>query len=211
MSTGVVMLLALAVSIDGFSAGFSCGIRRLIVPFASLLVICLSSVAAVACSMFLGERVVELLFLDHLALTGGIVLMLLGLYVFYQYRQERKSGKENDGQLARRESGSFNRISSMVWRPQQADLDNSGVLSAGEAVLLGLALAADAFAAGFAAALIGLPLLFTVAAVGIAKLLLVPLGIWTGRLLAGKISLKPATLLSGFILIFIGIITVLHG
>jgi len=55
VSWGISLLLALAVSIDGFSVGFSCGLRRLVIPFTSLLAICLLSMAAVAVSLLAGS------------------------------------------------------------------------------------------------------------------------------------------------------------
>ena len=53
------------------------------------------------------------------------------------------------------------------------------------------------------------PLLPTVAAVGLTKLILVPLGAICGRYLARKFSPEKTALLGGFILSFIGIMTII--
>lgn len=210
MGWGVPLLLALAVSIDGFSAGFSCGLRKLIIPFTSLLVICLLSSGAIAVSMLAGSGVVYLVPLRCISTFGGAVLIIFGLVVIRQHFTE--SREKNDPAAGARDEVSETapprrpkKISSLLQRPEEADLDRSGTLSAKEALLLGSALAADAFAAGFGAALIGSPLLPTVIAVGLTKLLLVPLGAAFGRAAARKVAPGYIPLLGGAILIFIGI------
>lgn len=205
--SGLSLLLALAVSIDGFSAGLSCGLRRLLVPFPSLLVICCSSAAAVAASMLLGSEVAQLLPVHYVTNFGGVLLIALGTYVIVQHTaaegRDRQAPDGVDG------NGPGWKLAALARKPEKADLDHSGVLSPKEAFLLGMALAADAFGAGFGAALLGLPLPVTVLAVGAAKLLLVPLGVALGRVISGAdgSAFKHTALLGGAILIFLGIIT----
>lgn len=216
MTAGVIILLALAVSIDGFSAGLSCGLRRLRIPFSSLLVICLSSAGAVAASMLAGRQAAFFIPLGIVPHIGGGVLIALGTYVLAGslsqakrlfWEKEQIMGWEQAGRKPEGSAG-LKKLTCIARRPEEADLDQSGVLSAKEASLLGLALAADAFGAGFGAALVGLSLPLTVAAVGLTKLALVPLGVECGRLAADGVSLKAASILSGAILIFIGIVTI---
>jgi putative sporulation protein YtaF len=207
---GIPLLLALAVSVDGFSAGFSCGLRKLIIPFSSLLVICLLSAGAIAFSMLAGSAVVYLVPLRYFSAFGGAVLIIFGAVVMGQHYIKRGSGAEPVPEPREETSKEAclrrpKKITSLLQRPEEADLDRSGTLSAREALLLGSALAADAFAAGFGAALIGSPLLLTILAVGLTKLLLVPLGAALGRA-ARRGAPKNFPLLSGAILIVIGII-----
>ena len=212
MTFGVIALLALAVSIDGFSAGLSYGLRRLWIPFPSLLVICFSSAGAVAASMLLGGQIAGLIPLGILPLAGGGLLIALGLYVLAgSLSQARRLFQDGEGEREagpRQEPAGLKKIASIARHPEEADLDRSGELSLKEAALLGLALAADAFGAGFGAALMGLSLPLTVAAVGLTKLILVPLGVECGRLASDGVSLKTASVLSGAILICIGVITI---
>lgn len=200
--SGLVWLLALAVSIDGFSVGLSCGLRKLRIPFPSLMVICSSSALAVAISMLAGEGVAYLIPVELLTLLGGALLVLLGLFVITQNIREARLKEIRECKAA---ATKRNRLTGLLRRPEDADLDKSGVLSMKEAFLLGLALAADAFAAGFAAALSGAPLIYTVFAVGLTKLLLVPLGVAGGRYLAEGFSLRYPGVISGVILLTIGI------
>lgn len=214
MTFGVIALLALAVSIDGFSAGLSCGLRRLWIPFPSLLVICFASAGAIAVSMFLGGQITSWIPLGFLHLAGGGLLVGLGLYVLLGnlFRSGRLArGSEQIKKAgARPGSSGFKKIVNIARHPEEADLDRSGELSPREAALLGLALASDAFGVGFGAAMMGLSLPLTVVAVGLAKLVLVPLGTECGRLASGGISPETASVLSGAILICIGVITIVR-
>ncbi len=207
MLFGVVWLLAVAVSIDGFSAGLSCGLRKLVIPLPSLLVICCSSATAVGISMLLGSGVAQLLPVQHGAAFGSGLLILIGLYVTLQNIIEPR--RESSPPEQERKHGILRSIAALLRRPEDADLDRSGTLSIKEALLLGAALAADAFGAGFGAAMIGAPLLFTVLAVGLVKLILVPLGVLAGRLLANGFALKHPGLLGGILLVVIGALSFL--
>jgi putative sporulation protein YtaF len=204
---GVVWLLAVAVSIDGFSAGLSCGLRKLVIPISSLLVICCSSAAAVGISMLLGSGVAQLIPVQYVAAFGGGVLILMGLYVTVQNITESSLNPDpaEPSQVRTRPKS----LSGLIHRPEDADLDHSGTLSMKEALLLGAALAADAFGAGFGAAMIGSPLLVTVLAVGLVKLILVPSGVLIGRLMADGFALKYPGLVGGVLLIFVGVLTFL--
>lgn len=210
MGWGWPLLLALAVSIDGFSVGFSCGLRQLRIPFTSLLVICLLSAGAIAFSMLAGNAVIYLMPLRCIKALGGAVLIIFGLVVVRQFFTANGDKVESlpGDQEAKPLRGSRRRpqkISGLLKQPEAADLDHSGTLSAGEALLLGSALAADAFAAGFGAALIGSPFVPTVLAVGLVKLALVPLGAAFGRVASRKAGPGYLPLLGGAILVIIGI------
>lgn len=205
-----VFFLALAVSIDGFGVGLSCGIRRLIILPFSLLVICFCSSGAVALSMFLGQGVGVFVPVSVASTGGGILLLFLGLYfvagtvkgLICPGSTEEEDGQTEPGNMER---GRLERFCYITREPREADLDHSGTLSAGEAVLLGTALAADAFGAGFGAVLLGLNPVVTVIAVGLTKLLLVPAGVLVGRLFKFVHLSKYSPLLSGCILIFLGL------
>ncbi len=208
MSWALLLLLALAVSIDGFTVGFSCGLRRLEIPPASLLAISLLSAAAVACSMLAGSGAAQLLPLRFISAFGGVLLVLLGLYIIGEHLAGARSGPAGDRERSvkaapPKKSRGF---ITLLQRPEEADLDRSGTLSVKEALLLGSALAADAFVAGFGAALIGLPFLPTVLAVGLTKLALLPLGAACGRIAFRGVNLPHTALWGGAILIIIGII-----
>lgn len=198
------LLLALAVSIDGFTVGFACGLRRLAIPFSSVLAISSLSAATVAVSMLIGSRAALLIRLRSISAFGGVLLIIFGFYVIGQHLTgipaRPEQGDSPAGAGAPRKG-----LLTLLSSPEEADLDRSGTLSIKEALLLGAALAADAFAAGFGAALIGLSFLPTVLAVGLAKSVLLPLGSVLGRKALRRVAVPHAPLWGGAILIIIGI------
>ena len=158
MSIGLLTLLVLAVSIDGFSAGLSFGLRRLVIPVHSLLIISFLSFLSAASSMLLGSRIAFFIPASLLDTAGGMMLIILGLYIAVTALKQRHGGvmPEEEGVDPKKNGGLY--ILAFISRsPHRADLDRSGKLSAKEAVVLGLVLSADVFGAGIGASLIGLP------------------------------------------------------
>ncbi|NMA92913.1 MAG: sporulation membrane protein YtaF [Firmicutes bacterium] len=202
MSLGLLVLLVLAVSIDGFSAGLSFGLRKVVIPLQSLLIICLLSSLMAASSILIGGRLARLIPASWLSLAGGILLIGLGLFIALQGLRPERPTEETVP------SGGLPLLASISRCPDRADLDRSGELNAREAFFLGLVLAADVFAAGLGASLIGLPILLMALAVGGAKFILIPLGVECGRLVSRLVPVGWTSLLAGSILTFIGVFNI---
>jgi len=211
-----IIFLALAVSLDGFGVGMACGIRRLKILFPSLLVICLMSAGAVGVSMLLGTAMGHFISPDLAPKGGGVILLLLGIHFTRQSIKDLNNNKLNNNEQGATGAASgdlvntggekrgWSGILQVAREPVQADRDCSGTLSAGEALGLGAALAADAFGAGFGAVLVGLNPVITVVAVGLTKLILVPAGFLLGHTLSFSFLGKFAPLLSGLMLFLLG-------
>ncbi len=214
MPEASVVFLALAVSLDGFGVGMACGIRRLEILFSSLMVICLMSVGAVVVSMVLGQVLGIFISPEIAPRGGGVILLILGSYFTYQALKDLTGEKDAPGKKPENRKGevysaprqgNLKRLSLMTREPGAADVDQSGTLSAREAFWLGVALAADAFGAGFGAVLVGFNPVLTAAAVGITKLLLVPAGVLVGRSFSARYLSNFAPLLSGLMLFLLGV------
>src|SRR5699024_1240480 len=89
--------------------------------------------------------------------------------------------------------------------PDQADLDHSGIISPNEALLLGIALALDAFGAGLGASIIGYQPLMTSLLIAFMSGAFVYAGIKTGFLIAKMKQLQKMAILPSLLLISIGI------
>ena len=229
-----LLLLCIAVSMDGLGAGFSYGARNLRIPFLSLMVISLSSALTMGLAMFLGWTFKHYVSLYLARLLGGGILIVLGCWIAWQgiskdqeaflNRSERHIHKEADSRppgpveqaagqtVVPARAGGLNYLQFLpriIFEPQKADLDHSGIINLSEAALLGLALACDAFGAGFAAALAGFNLWLTSGVVGLSKFFLISLGLWSGNYYREKLRVLPAHLFSGGLLIFLGILNIL--
>ncbi len=202
-----VILLAFAVSIDGFGVGLACGLKRLVILPISLIIICFSSSGAVALSMFTGQTLVRYIPAELAARGGGFLLMLLGLYFIIQSISALYKKNNNLEEELKLKKVNKKRFTTGITRaPEKADTDKSGTLSARESLVLAIALGADAFGAGFGAVLAGLNPIVTVFAVGIVKLVLVPLGVLIGRMIVSVGSFADyAPIISGLLLMIIGI------
>ncbi|WP_425802504.1 sporulation membrane protein YtaF [Desulfitobacterium sp. Sab5] len=214
---GTAILLALALSLDGFGVGMSYGLRRIRIPWASMLMIAFCTIIAMSSAvLFGGWFVLWIKFLPPNVLGAVILLSLGSLQVIRAFRQR------NNGEVEAISVSTFNVaaeepiikfqfeflgiVIQVLRYPEQADLDGSGSISIKESALLGTALSLDAFASGLAVGVSAgivhsLPMIFLVALTQILMLLL-------GQLVTGIVSeqvLKRIGFLPGTMLIIIGL------
>ncbi|NLN06408.1 MAG: sporulation membrane protein YtaF [Firmicutes bacterium] len=208
MQTISIILLGLAVSMDGFSVGFACGLRRVHLPPASLLIICLSSAASIFISMTVGCWLARFVSREAANYLGGVMLIVCGLFVAGQTLRAGRNGKKGGADRCSTGGKSIRFLAEILREPSRADFDRSGIISGREAAVLGAALAMDAFTGGFGAALMGFSPLAVVMAVGTAKFFLLGGGLIAGRQCAHRIGGQKATLLAGAVLVLIGIMRV---
>lgn len=212
----VIALFALALNLDSFGAGVAYGARKIKVPFTSLLIISLISVAAISISMFTGRIFANFLTPAAAHNAGGILLLCIGVWVLFQsYRSENlprgtETGKtaEEQPKIVEIRIRPLGLVVQILREPARADLDQSGVITAGEAVILGVALAMDAFGAGFAASMLGFSIGLTALVVGIGHFCLTYLGIAAGRLFAKCRLGRQLIALPGCLLILLGILKI---
>jgi len=224
-----MLALALAVSLDGLSAGMMYGVRKIRIPFLSIVIVSLCSAFVLFGSMSFGGLFVELLPERAAQWIGASILIGIGVWAILQMRLTSRREAESAAleaaagppavtetlpaaeertllQWEIRQLGLIIRI----WRtPSMADVDRSGVISASEAVLLGLALSLDSLGAGIGAALIGFPPVATSLLIGAASGLCIAGGVKLGFLFAGLRWIERLTLLPGCILIVMGILKLL--
>ncbi|MBS3886463.1 MAG: sporulation membrane protein YtaF [Dethiobacter sp.] len=206
MSYIAVLMLGIAVSLDGFGVGFAYGLRRLHIPPASLLVICASSAFSVFISMVAGMTIVQLFSLEVGSVLGSVLLIGVGVFLVWQSLQKADMMALPNSREEQINEKGFSYLSGMLREPHRADFDKSGVITGKEAMVLGIALAMDAFGAGFGAAMLGFAPLTTALGVGVIKMILITAGLQLGRRYAQNISGEWAAVFAGLVLIFLGVI-----
>lgn len=220
------LLMAIALSLDGFGVGLTYGLRRIRIPLESLLVIALCTVAAMGSSMLFGHWLAVWLKIIPTRLLGAMILVGLGTYQLlqaYRRRQQRAAEmSEDEGEepelapvMAAIEVGAVLKpvlrinlhalglVVQVLQTPDIADVDRSGGISLKESFLLGSALAMDAFASGIGAAMAGMSL-SVIAVVALIQLAMLRLG----QGLAGRIPekmIERADYLPGAVLILVGL------
>jgi len=202
--TGLIFLV-IAVSLDGFGVGVTYGIRKIKVPFTALFIIMLCSGLVVLLSMTMGSMLSSLIS-PHLAkIFGGCILFSLGIFSLYNIIR----ANDNPDDLNRHENNRSNVLKTVLTNPDQADLDSSGVISTHEALLLGLALALDAFGAGLGASIIGYSPLLTTLLISCMSGFFLFSGIKVGLFLSKSKQLQQMTFIPPLLLIMLGIYNIL--
>ncbi len=206
MSYIAVLMFAIAVSFDGFGVGFAYGLRRLHIPPASLLIICVSSAFSVFVSLLAGSTVVQ--FFSPLvgSVIGSVLLIGVGVFLVWQSLRSVNATALPDSRNEEINEKGLSYFSGMLREPHRADFDKSGVITGREAIVLGIALAMDAFAAGFGAAMLGFAPITTAVGVGVIKMLLITAGFQLGKRYARNVSGERAAVFAGLVLIFLGVV-----
>ena len=204
-----VVLIAVALSADVFGVGLSCAVRGVKITWTSRLVICLMSAVLTLCGVLGGKVILNFISAQTASVLGGLLLCLLGCSVvwggFVPKQGKKKENKPYEKILAVKTLGITIRI---IRDPKQCDLDGSSVLDFREALYTGAAVSADSLAAGvsFGTGTWGLasPLLC-----GGFQLVFLCAGLYLGGKIrkSARINSRLMTALSGFILIIIGILT----
>ncbi len=210
-----IVFIAIALNIDALSAGISYGIRRIKIPFSSILIISIISMVAISLSMLSGQFLTVFLPETFTQLAGGIILIILGSWAMYQFFKELDNGKDEpipeESEHIKQKPITVIKINFLgliihiLKKPYKADLDKSGVISYGEAVLLGIALSMDSMAAGIAISLFGYSILKTTALVGLNYLIFTFMGLSIGDRLNRSFMGKYIQALPGIILISLGL------
>jgi putative sporulation protein YtaF len=207
----LALMFGLAVSADGFMVGIAYGIKRIKIPFLSLILIACASSLAVTFSMICGKGLAAVLSPSWTSILGTAMLIIIGLYFLLQTVKERinKIEAPGDSAIFTINLEFLGIIVQILKKPSSADMDSSGEINLKEAFFLGLALAMDALGAGIGAAMTGLNILFTAISVGMLKFILVNSGMYLGEAVKSKYIEGISSLLPGIILITIGIIEIL--
>lgn len=210
--------LALALSLDSLAVGLLYGMRGIRLSLPGSAVVCLTSAVVLAAAAITGQALARSMDTTWAQRIGALVLVLVGIWAVAQaWRTTHPAGPASVSLAPERPRDGQQQKLVLTWRlpalrlviqilrePAAADLDRSGSISSGEAVLLGLALAADSLAAGLGAGLTGfhpLPLAIMVGGAGWLSLL-------TATRLAASLPWRPRgrwALVHGLALVALGL------
>jgi putative sporulation protein YtaF len=202
-----LLLLALAVSIDSFSVGFTYGLRKMRIPFTSIAVISLCSAGTLIVGMVIGHFIESVLSPDIAESIGGVILILLGAWVLAQFFRTEKQPNmlPHPKTIVNFEIKSLGIVIQILRKPMSADFDQSGTINGIEAYMLGLALSLDAFGAGIGAAMLDFSPSVLGMAVAFMSFLFIYVGLQLGKHLSENSWLQRFAFLPGVLLIIIGV------
>lgn len=206
-----LVLLAFAVSLDSFSVGLTYGLRKMHMPLKSISIIACCSAVSLLLAMFVGTILTTFLSPVYAESIGGAILILLGVWVLYQFFKSNASEDPTligEKILFNLEIKSLGVVINILRKPTEADFDKSGSITGLEAFFLGIALSLDAFGAGIGAALLGYSPWMMAVSVAMMSSLFVITGIKLGRIFSGVSWMNKFSFLPGVLLIIIGIIKI---
>ncbi|WP_026569736.1 MULTISPECIES: sporulation membrane protein YtaF [Sediminibacillus] len=201
------VLLAFAVSLDSFMVGFTYGLRKMAIRSRTILLIAFITAVVFYLSMLIGTVIASFLEPSVAEMIGGTVLILIGIWVVYQFFRTDNTQREQPIVL-KFEIKSLGIVIEILKKPMAADFDKSGNITGIEALLLGLALSVDSFGAGIGAAMLGFAPLLAAGGIGATTGIFLAGGLKSGYLFSYWRWLQRLTFLPGLILIVIGIIKI---
>ncbi|MFZ7945642.1 sporulation membrane protein YtaF [Neobacillus sp. 19] len=202
-----LLILAFALSLDSFSVGFTYGLRQMVMPIKSILIIATCSAVSLMIALSIGHGLEKVLSPGITAKLGGIILIALGAWVLYQFFRPEKEKEvlKHEKTIINFEIRSLGIAINILKKPMSADFDKSGTITGIEAFMLGFALSLDSFGAGIGAAMLGFSPFYLAITVAIMSSLFVLLGIKSGTFFRKFEWVQKFSFLPGILLIIIGI------
>ncbi|SDG04577.1 putative sporulation protein YtaF [Fontibacillus panacisegetis] len=191
-----VVVIGLASNLDNAGVGIAYGVRKIRIPWYSNLAIAIISFLATLLSGLFGNWLAFWIHPWIGQLIGTIVIVSVGVWVLLQPFVEKKAVPLDH---------ETNPVTRLLRNPEEADKDSSKSISLGESILLGIALAMNALAGGFNAGITHLNIWYTSLSVGVFSFVLLALCAEFGEKYAAEKLGNRATIISGLLLIFLGI------
>ncbi|WP_127582873.1 sporulation membrane protein YtaF [Paenibacillus koleovorans] len=230
-----LILLALAVSLDGFGVGITYGLRRIRIPLMSIAIISGCSGLIFWVAMQLGSYLSQFLSPRLATVIGALILIAVGLWALMQMFRNKGADEPSETSASKQSevneelaplgdapaaSADLRTVIVIEWKqlglviqilrkPSLADVDQSGVISSSEAVLLGIALSLDAFGAGIGAAFLGFSSFLTAFVIACSSGFFIATGLRLGIFYANRSWMKKLSFLPGFLLIVMGLMKLL--
>lgn len=214
-----LLILALAVSLDGFAVGIMYGLRKIRIPLKSIAIISCCSGIIIFASMQVGLVLMRFMSPDTAKIIGACILIAIGIWAVanMMLQRDRKAPDEAIAKATQYPASPAKRriitieiktlglVIEILKSPAAADVDRSGNISSSEAALLGIALSLDAFGAGIGAAMIGLSPWTTPVFIAVISGAFVLAGLRLGYLFSEAAWIRNMSILPGLFLILIGI------
>ncbi|MFX0559489.1 manganese efflux pump [Tepidibacillus infernus] len=198
-----LILVATAVSIDGFWGGFSFGLRKIKISYLSLMIISSWSVVGTMITMVLGSKLQDYISLNIGKYIGAILLFLLGLFTLIEGVKQKKEAKLNQKVISNLKVKNLIKV---INNPILADIDQENDIKPIEGMILGIAVAMDASIAAFTLSFFDLNPYLTPFLFGLMHFILIGLGNILARKNIINVFVENFSLLPGIILVTLAII-----
>ncbi|MDN5302687.1 MAG: hypothetical protein PWQ60_2201 [Thermoanaerobacteraceae bacterium] len=205
------IVLAIAVSVDGFSIGIIYSMKGIRIPWFSQFIIALATSVALSVALVFGKAMEAFLNPSVARFIGVAILLAIGIWSMMEaVKRSGSSGQDRMKTIAALKIKPLGLVVMILREPAIADRDISGVIDPREAFLLGTALAMDAFGAGIGAAAAGFNAVLTITLVTIMSVLFLSAGLYTGAKRIPGMENGWAKFLPGGLLFALAVTKALH-
>ncbi|OIK12200.1 sporulation membrane protein YtaF [Bacillus sp. MUM 116] len=200
----IILAFAVSSSIDNLGVGISYGIRKIQIrlgPNILIGIICfLMSIAGISFGLWLSKILPGML----PVIFGAVLLFIIGIRIILLAVPRKKAASKMNTEHDQQSKS----IEGILRNPEAADVDKSGEIGWGEAIILGIALSANALTNGLGAGLLGLSPLAISLTAAIGSIVSVWAGVNLGSKLAdiriGSFTVGQfGTIISGIIILVI--------
>ncbi|NMF00818.1 HD domain-containing protein [Aneurinibacillus aneurinilyticus] len=195
----LILGIGIAANLDNAGAGFAYGVRKIQIPWAyNFIIAFMAFLLAIGGGIF--GNWISYWFTPFMCnLIGIIVLVSIGVWVLCQpdrFERNTLSEKRNNITI---------RISKVLYHAKEADSGQSKSMSIGESIILGIALSINNLAGGFNVGITHLNIWLASIISGVFSYICVGLCAYIGSQFAAEKLGKQATIISGILMILIGL------
>lgn len=190
-----IVWIIIAVSFDSLFVGMTYGMRKVYVPFWSMVVIMCMSAFVLMIAFTVGTWMEMLLPASFLERLGGIIFICIALLSFLATKNAKTTTVDHK---------------TFVWEylqePTKVDFDHSGQITGMEAFFLSVALSLDAFGAGMASLLIGQSVVLIWIFIPIMTIFFLYVGMISGRFMIKFQWIMKLSFLPSIFFLILGLI-----
>lgn len=198
------ILLSLSSNLDTFAVCLTYGIKKVKLSITSSLLISFITSLGTFLSMILGKIMTSFISPKIVTSIGATLLIILGISMICNFIKKFRINHLKN--LNRYEKVTYSEI--LIY-PEKADIDNSGDLDLKECLTLSIALTLNNLSLGVVASIAGINILLNTIFTFIITLMCIALGFYLGGKYASKLSGEYSDLISGLLLVLIGIYQIL--
>lgn len=194
------IVFAFIANIDNFTVGIAYGIKRIKIDIYSNLMIALITGIGTFFSMSIGLIISKNIGVFSSSIIGGVILVSIGIYFIWD-SIPKKNNRVKDTSTEE----DYNNYFQLLESPEKADVDKSGHIDIKEAITLALALSLNNLGLGIGASISGLNIFIITIFTFIFSIITIYIGYILGDSYLSKILGKYATMVSGIVIIILGI------
>lgn len=185
------LLFAISANTDNFVVGLSYGIKKIKIGFISNFIISFISMVGTVLSMSLSKVILKNIPGNLSKLIGSTILIIIGSWTIIKPLIKKVS---QDG---------------LLENPEKVDKDNSSTIDSKESIILAIALTINNIGLGIGASITGLNILLTSLLTFVLSIIMILIGFFLGTNYLSKAFGKSATIVSGLIIILLGLFEML--